>query len=468
MTGEVPSVPIFKPADVRDWTGGHWSALPHGDLTGVSHDSRTLQPGQLYIALEGDRFDGHDFVEEAFDRGAAGAMVKRGRMDSRLRQRPCLEVDDTLKSLQQMAASYRTSLPVKLIAVTGSVGKTTVKELLASIVSSRFSVFRTPGNWNNQIGLPLSLLSIDATHDIAVIEVAMNRPGEIALLSGLARPDWGVITPIGAVHMEAFDSVEGVVEEKGSMLKSLSPEGGWFVKREAPYFETLCRMTELKPVTFSLQRDADFKACYESESPARIRVQERNEPGGSFELPQPGVHQAENVLQAVAVARTVGLSYEAIRAGLQTYAALPMRWEKSYMDGITVINDAYNANPLSMRASLQAFAEQPVDGARWAVLGGMHELGEGEEKEHEMLGRFIAHIPGLQGLILVGKRAALMLRGIEKEKGCAHVECCREHGEAAQILARQCRRGDVVLLKASRGEALETVLTCWERIRRIA
>jgi len=445
-------MPDFSPKDLAVWTGGAWSRLPEIPLTSVTQDSRDLKPGALYVALPGARVDGHAFLEAAGELGAAGAVCERGRAVASL---PCLEVADPGVALQDMARGYRGTLGGLMIGVTGSAGKTTVKDVLATILARRGETCRTRGNWNNQIGLPLSMLSMEADDDFGVFEVGMNRPGEIAALSEILKPICGLVTSIGEAHLEKLGSVDAVAREKSALLAALPAEGVAVLDIDQPWADLFRdRAGKARQVTCSLESEADYIGRGVDGDRARLRVEDRRR-GVDFELtmPLPGVHMRRNVLQAVVVARECGLSPDEIREGLGDYSPAPMRWEQIRVGSRLVINDAYNANPLSMRSAIRTFGEMERPVEKWLVLGGMAELGPSEKELHRQVGEFADRFR-FRGIIGVGEKAEWICEAVRN----AEVWRVADREGAAEVVLRESGPGCGVLLKASRSEGLENVV----------
>ncbi|MBU4366881.1 MAG: UDP-N-acetylmuramoyl-tripeptide--D-alanyl-D-alanine ligase [Verrucomicrobia bacterium] len=455
-------MPNFDAREVAQWTGGKWCFGQPGAIAGVSTDSRTLCRGALFVALRGPLFDGHSFIGEAFARGAVGAVISENTCAMPRKDHPLLRVPDTAQALRDMAANYRRRIQVAIVAVTGSVGKTTVKEMVADVLARRLRVARTLGNWNNEIGLPLSLLAMEPETRIGVFELGMNHPGELASLCRMLQPDWGLVTTIGPVHLEFFESVEAIVAEKSTLLKSL-PSGGVAVLRcDEPYFEILRAAVPCRVITLALSGAADYIAS-PSDAQGQMEIRERaTGEACRLQAPLPGAHHAANSLYAAAVGRAHGLAWEEIRAALEEYRSPPMRWERQSVAGVTIINDAYNANPVSMAAALRTFTELPVAGGRWLVLAGMLELGPLEEQWHRDLGKSL--VPGpWAGIITVGSLGAVIAReAVNAGVSAARVFPCADHGAAAEVLGRCLQPGDAVLVKASRGQHLEQVLVLWK------
>lgn len=452
--------------EVSGWCRGQWDPAPPACVDAVSNDSRTIRAGSLYVAIEGERFDGHTFVRKAQEAGACGAIVKRDWVRDVAPGFPLLRVASPEQALREVASGYRLRVAPRCIGITGSAGKTTVKELTAQTVSASFRTARSVGNWNNQIGLPLSLLAMDPGTQVGVFELGTNHPGEIASLAAVLRPDWGIVTNIGAGHIEFFHSVQAIAEEKSALLQALPADGVAFLNCDGPWFELLRARTPCTVVTVSTCGPADYWLRERSPSNEALVVEERAS-GETFRfgLAVGGEAQAANALVAVAVARRLGLGRGVIEAALARRTEMSMRWQRSEVAGVQVINDAYNANPLSMRAALSAFAEERVVGRKWLVLGGMRELGAQAEAEHVALGRDVAAGPWA-GVVAVGDLGRMIARGAE-EAGFAvgNLHVCAGADEAARLIAASVLAGDGVLLKASRGERLEDVLKHWQAVR---
>ncbi len=446
----------FAGQELARWCRGVWTSAPSQPVVGLSIDSRTLRPGELYLALRGDRFDGHDFALEAVAAGAAGVVAAADAAGLEGLAGPVLRVADTKQALHDMAEGHRGTLEGTLVGITGSVGKTTVKEMLACMLAMAGPTAKTHGNWNNDIGLPLSLLDMASGDAFGVFEVGMNHPGELAPLCRLLGPRWGVVTPVGMAHKAFFDSVEAIAEEKATLVKSLPPDGGCVLNRDRAWFSELTAGAQCPVTTVSLRGGADYVArpgagsCEITETETGTTVE--------FKLSFSGSFMIENALFAVALARRLGVSWDLLQAGLGDFTPSGMRWERVEVEGVTVVNDAYNANPVSMRAALDAFAELDLPGRRWLVLAGMFELGDVERAEHLALGRVVAQ-GDWAGLVVVGERGRLIARGAQ-DAGMrdADMVWCKDAADAADAVRAKTRPGDGVLLKASRGEHLDEVL----------
>lgn len=451
--------PLLDPGRLADWSGGRWTCLPAEPIRAASNDTRLIGKGDLFAALSGEKADGHAFVKQAFDKGAAAALVRADW--SAPAGFPCLAVRDPLTALQAIAARHRESSDWRIIGITGSAGKSTVKEMTAALLESRWPTARTQGNFNNAIGLPLSLLTLaPGWHRCGVFEAGANHPGEIAALCEVLRPEWGVITNVGPVHVEFFKSVDGVAREKGALLQALPAAGLAFLNRDTPCFDRLAARSRCRVRTVSL---ADPDAALFAESifenkgtDQRIRVRE-GRAAHEIRLSVPGRHNATNALLAAAVGREMGLSWPEIDAVLVEFQPMAMRWQVQTAAGVMVINDAYNANPLSMAAALQTFRSTRCEGRKWLVLGDMRELGDHAEPEHDAVGEAVADGPWA-GLVAVGPLSA----GLAKKAIAAgfpekEVVCVEAAESAVAAIRARVKPGDAVLIKASRGVRLERV-----------
>jgi UDP-N-acetylmuramoyl-tripeptide--D-alanyl-D-alanine ligase len=455
-------IPSFDVDELARWSGGQWVSRPSRPLSAVVHDTRQVVPGALFVAILGARFDGHAFIGEAAQKGAGAALVSRDRCGEFASLNiPLLLVEDPACALRDIATGYRLKLGLPVIGVTGSTGKTTVKEMIARLLESAMPTARTKGNWNNEIGLPLSILAIPSESRAAVLELGISHPGEMAPLCGIARPDWGVITNVGPVHLEFFQSVEAIAREKGELFRSLPAGGTAVLSLDEPCFKLLHGLAPCRVVTTSLdpQSDADYVLVRASRQGGECVVADRIDAGTySFRLPLPGAHNRHNALLAIAVARGFGVTWDGIAAACEGLVAPPMRWECRDIGGFIIINDAYNANPVSMQASLRTFREWEGASRKWLALGDMLELGPGEIEAHRDIGRALADGPWA-GLVTVGVLGARMAEGaLAAGMSAELVQACGTVSEAAEYLKERMAKGDALLIKASRGKRLEDII----------
>ena len=426
---------------------------------GYSIDSRTLQPGDLFFAVRGDRLDGHDFVEAALAKSAVGAVVRKDHPEHDPAKTSLLAVDDPLVALQHLAAAVRRLWGKPLIGVTGSAGKTTTKEAIAHVLATRHRVLKSQGNLNNYFGMPLQLLKLEPEHELAVIEMGMSGAGEITELAKLARPDCGVVTMVAPVHLELFDSIAAIARAKYELIESLPACGIAVLNADDEYVSQFGRDFHGKVVTFGINKPCDVAA----------RHIEWHGPGGStFEivadgqqaaatLPLLGEHSIYNALAAVAVSLQYGISLPEAAGSLATLSAGEKRGEILSHAGATIINDCYNSNPKALDSMVRSLA-QLLAQRRVVIAGEMLELGPAAEAMHREAGRHMANC-GIDVLIGVRGLAKAMVEGASAAG--MHAEFVDTPNDAAEWLRREVKPGDVVLLKASRGVRLERALEVW-------
>jgi len=350
-----------------------------------------------------------------------------------------------------MAGGYRKKWVGTVVGITGSVGKTTVKEMCASVLEMLGKTHRTAGNYNNHIGLPLTMLRMPQDARYGVFEIGMNQVGEIGPLSDLLQPKIGIITDVGGVHLENFKSIEEIAREKARLAEQVDCSGMVILDRDSPWYTLLRRRVLAHVVTISLEGIADYVGRKVGDGVLEVN-------GYKFRMPLPGEHVMRNALRAIALGLELGLKPEEVATGLGRFKLPPMRWEKSTVRDIKIINDAYNANPISMRALVQTFSNLSGYGKKWVVLGGMSELGPSSDEEHALLGQYIDGL-NLDGVITVGALG----KGIVCHSGRPFFQC-NDAEEAAVVLKENLVAGDCMLLKASRSERLEQVLERFKEI----
>ncbi len=417
----------------------------------VSIDSRTLESGALFVALRGPRFDGHDYVAAAAGRGATGAMVAR-TLDVAL---PQLVVEDPRAALAALAADYRSRLHIPVVAVTGSNGKTTVKEMIGAILRETGSVLVTQGNLNNELGVPLTLLRIDADHAAAVVEMGANHPGEISRLSRMAMPTAALITNAGPAHLEGFGSVEGVAHAKGEIFEGLVAGGTAVINADDPYADLWRRLAGRgrRILSFGLGPDADVRAEAVTVQPDASSAFTLVTPQGSVPvtLPLPGRHNVLNAAAAAAAALAAGARPAAVRCALAGVRGAPRRLQvRAGRGGARILDDTYNANPGSLAAALDTL--QALPGVHWLALGDMGELGPGAAALHAEVGRR-ARAAGVERLYAVGE----LSRGAARAFG-AGAQVFADADALAAALGEALRPGVTVLVKGSRFMAMERVV----------
>ena len=430
--------------------------------TGYSIDSRTIQPGELFFAVKGERLDGHDFVHQALERGAVSAVVRKDFL-SRFPVKTCLlAVDDTLVALQTLATAVRRLWGKPLIGVTGSAGKTTTKEAIAHVLASRYRVLKSEGNFNNHFGLPLMLLKLQPEQEMAVIEMGMSHAGEIAALAKIAHPEIGVVTVVAPVHLEYFNSIADIARAKYELIEALPAGGTAVLNADDEYVSQFGRDFKGKIVLYGIQRPADVRADHveaQGTEGSAFDIVGNGERARAF-LPLLGSHNISNALAAVAVALDRGISLSAIVSALATLKPADKRGQVVQMGNVRVINDCYNSNPKALAAMVDALRSTPAK-RRIVVAGEMLELGPAGEEMHRSAG---VHIAGGNVDALVGVRGlARPMVEAALAKGM-RAEFVDTPEEAAEWLARETRDGDVVLLKASRGVKLEKALEKWKEL----
>jgi UDP-N-acetylmuramoyl-tripeptide--D-alanyl-D-alanine ligase len=421
-----------------------------------SIDSRTLQPGELFFAVKGERMDGHDFVQQALEKGAVAAVVRKDELARYAVKTGLLAVPDTLIALQTLGAAVRRLWAKPLIGVTGSTGKTSTKEAIAHVLSSRFRVLKSEGNFNNHFGLPLMLLKIEPEHEAAVIEMGMSHRGEIAALAKIAQPEIGVVTNVAPVHLEFFKSVAEIARAKYELIESLPAGGTAILNADDEYVSQFGRDFHGKVVRYGLHKTADVRA---------ENIESRGAAGSVFDvvagsvrertsLPLVGTHNIYNALAAVATGMERGLTLPEATRALATLTPADKRGAVVQVGNITVINDCYNSNPTALDAMVDTLAGMPAK-RRIVIAGEMLELGPSGEELHRRSGRHMAE-KGIDVLIGVRGLAQPM---VEAASGAGiKAEFVATPEEAGDWLLRESRDGDVVLLKASRGVKLERAL----------
>ncbi len=431
---------------------------PATSFARVCTDSRQLQPGDLFFALSGGKFDGHGFLDEVVRKGAAAAVIERNRAPAGWQGCPLIAVEDTRKALGRLAAQHRATFSLPVIAVAGSNGKTSTKELLASVLKQKLVTLWSEASFNNDVGVPLSLLRLEPAHQAAVLELGTNHPGELEPLINMARPHYGVLTNIGREHLEFFAGLEGVAREEGRLAELLPASGKLFLNGDDEWAERLALRTSASVVRVGFQEGNDWRASglRANKQGAAFHVDgPRAEFVGQYRIHLLGRHQALNALFAIAVGVELGLSRDEIERGLQECQPAKMRLQLWELNGVLVLDDTYNANPDSMLAALQTFQELPCKGRRVAVLGDMAELGSHSHGSHEELGRRAAEL-GIAQLFAVGQMAPVMAQGA-RGAGLNRVLEFGDVDAAAAAVKSFVRSGDVLLLKASRATRLERI-----------
>ena len=436
------------------------------DLT-VKHvftDSRNPDPGALFIPLVGERFDGHAFLNEALEGGAAGCFTQRER-ESYLPGKFYIKVGSTQKALRDLARHYKQKFRIPFVAVTGSVGKTTTKDMVAAVLGERFKVLKTEGNFNNEVGLPLTLLRLNSNHEICVVEMGMNHFGEIEYLSSIVEPDVAVITNIGDSHIENLGSRENILKAKCEIFSHMDPKKGYVILNgDDPLLEPLRASLPFQSVLVGTAEGLDYRATgVESDGEKSVRCHVRTPRSGfDVEIPALGNHMLYPTLTAAAVAEHFGMTGGEIARGVLRFAPTKMRMNiLKRGDGITILNDAYNANPQSMRAAVEVLSKSGGD-YKIAVLGDMFELGPFALTLHAGVGAYLGKA-GIDCLVAVGELAR-HIYDAAKDAMVPQVYWCETKEEAKPILAELVKPNSTILVKASRGMAFEELVDDLKRI----
>ncbi len=430
-------------------------ADPGRAVVRVCTDSRELQSGDLFVALSGDRFDGHGFVTEAVARGAVAAVVAQKEAE-RFPGIPLVVVSEPRRALGRMAGRYRSDFRIPVVAVAGSNGKTTTKELLGALLSGCFETLRSRESFNNDIGVPVTLLGLETRHVAAVVEVGTNHPGELAPLLRLACPRIGVLTHIGEEHLEYFGSLAGVVEEEGWVADLLPPDGLLVLPGDQPWSDAIVARTRARVIRTGYGPQCDWRVTRMTTDAdgTTFEVQcPRSDLSGDYRINLIGRHQVSNAVLALAVAAEFGLGRDELRRGLLECAPAKWRMNRWDFEGVQVIEDCYNSNPDSMLAALESLRAFPCSGRRVVVMGAMAELGVHTVRAHERMGRRVAEM-GIDRLLGVGEAASLSVDAA-REAGMAHAVAFDAVETAAASLRAYLRPGDCLLIKGSRSARLE-------------
>jgi len=457
------------------------STIEGGDeqrfFTGVSIDSRTTKAGDCFFAICGENFDGHDYVSDAFAKGAVCAVVSKDIATDKLASKTILEVDGTIKAFGDFARDYRRRCGFKVVAITGSAGKTTVRQIVYHVLSQKYNVFQAPRNFNNNIGLPLTLLGADPEHQIVIAELGTSHPGEIAYLTRIAQPDIAVITNVHPAHLEGFGSLQAITKEKLSIAQGLSDDGILIINADlvkwlnGSQLNYQLPITNNQVITFGKSGDSNFQAqdvtrasspCYHGQDGrgtfgfgSRFTIDDTE-----IYLPLPGPGNIENALAAWAVCKQFGLTIHDFAQGLKTLPSISMRAEVLQIGTLTVINDCYNANPASMKNALNILTSLGLKEGRRLVFicGEMAELGNQSEQLHTELGADIAGAR-VQLLIAVGTLAEIAAAAAQKTADYnLQVKCFDNTLSACNNLQEFIKDNDIVLIKGSRIAKLEMVV----------
>ena len=442
---------------IADWCGGKVSArFEHLRVSRMQSDSRKVRSGDLFVALKGAKADGHDFAETAINHGAVAALVSRPISE----KLPSIEVEDTLRAYGEIAAGYRKLTGVKVVGITGSVGKTTTKEMTASVLEAAYHTAKTEGNHNNNLGLPMTIMDMPENTEVAVLEMGMNHSGEMEYLSDIARPDLAIITNIGTMHIEHLGTREGILQAKLEIMRGMPDDGAGVFNGDEPLLWNIRAIGKHKKYYYGIENHAcDVTATDIVELDDGVRFVVHGF-GQQFELfvPMLGRHAVYNALAATTVGLLLGVKPEQIQARFSSFHNTGMRQKIYVKNGVTIIEDCYNAGPESTEAALDVLAGIKTDGRRIAVLGDMLELGNRSAAEHYRIGRIAA--AKVDMLYTYGTNSERMVAGAitggMKQKFVEHFDT---HEDLAHMLKMRARPGDVILFKGSRGMRMEKALS---------
>ena len=427
-------------------------------ISDVSIDSRKLKEGDLFFAIKGENFDGHNFVDEVISKGASAVVIERKYLEKfKDKNYPLVVVEDTTKALGELARIYRDKFNVKVIGLTGSNGKTTTKEMIAEVLSTKFKTLKTEGNLNNNFGVPLNLFRLQKSLQVAVIEMGINHFGEMKTLCEIANPDFGIITNIGTAHIEFLKNREGIAEEKGKLFKYLKEKNGFgFINSDEELIKQQTRGLK-KKLTFGFNSKADVRGkvlSLNNLAQPVLRVTYRNK-SVVINLPTFGIHTAQNALCAAAVGLKFGVSLRKIKSALESFKSYDKRMQVIDLDGYTIINDAYNANPDSMRMAIQTMKLMNGYFQKLAVLGDMLELGEYSEKYHRELAHYLKE-NGIQKVFFFGELTKSSFEeALKLELDAKHFD---DKKQIADEIKNILPEGSLILLKGSRKMKMEEII----------
>jgi UDP-N-acetylmuramoyl-tripeptide--D-alanyl-D-alanine ligase len=446
---------------IAEACGGRLSAAGGEECVDrISTDSRKVERGSLFVAIEGENFDGHKFLACAFEQGAWAALVEEKKIESGAKRWPLVITQgNTRKALGELARAYRKQFDLNAIAVAGSNGKTSTKELVAAVVRQKLECVWSEASFNNDIGVPLTLLKLERRHRAGIFEAGTNHPGELRPLLEMIAPNIGIITSIGREHLEHFGSIDGVLEEEGALAEILPGNGLLILNNESYGARQLMQRSRARVVTVGQSLESQWRIREAQASGTGMRFQmesQFSEYSGEYRINLWGMHQVINAAYAIVVGKELGLGRAEIQRGLDSSCASKMRLELKRIDSFLVLDDAYNANADSMRAAIETLEQFPCDGRRIAVLGDMAELGATANEAHEEIGRRAAE-GGIDWLMAVGQRSEIT-GSAARRAGLKNVVEIRDVDQAGEALKDVVQAGDIVLVKASRSSRLERVV----------
>lgn len=444
-----------KIKDVAAAVGGTLSGSADVPFKGVCTDSRQIQKGQLFVAIKGPRFDGHEFISDVIERGAAGVVISKNAQH----KVPTIVLNDTITGLGDLAKWWRLKFDVPVVAITGSNGKTTTKEMLSCILSSRGEILKTEGNFNNLIGLPITVFGWSEKHWAAVLEMGMNAPGEIARLAEIARPKVGIITTVTAAHLEKLKTVDAVAQAKGELFEKMGRDTIAIVNDEDPRIRKLGANFKGRVISFGMQNSSTVRFLHMEKigwDDVRLRISVDGEEI-KMSLPVPGIHNVMNAMSAIGAAYALGLNPKEAAARLMEFKSVGMRLERVQLgNGVSLVNDTYNANPGSWEAALKTVSVLKRAGRLIGVLGEMLELGLQTAALHQRAGELAAE-NGIEELFVWGEHASDVSAGA-RNKGLKNIHVFDDRKSLAKELGSCAKAGDIVLVKGSRGSKMDEVV----------
>lgn len=454
---EVNKMAIFTTEEVKQATGG----IVEPSLNGVTYldivtDTRQITKDCLFVALKGEKFDGHSFVKEAVKKGASAVVV-----DHKIQGVPCIVVEDTLKAYQDLAHFHRMRFSIPVVAITGSSGKTTTKEMVGAILSSQMNIVITEKNFNNEIGLPKTLLRLDESHEACVVEMGMRGFGQIEELAKIAQPTIGVVTNVGTSHIELLGSQEGIAKAKSELVRELPETGYAILNSDDPWVAAMEKMTDAHCVTYGQNPSSTVAAIEVSYRRNGMQCKAKLfDQLYAFFLPMVGIHNIYDALAAIAVGKLLGINEGKMQKALGDFTSLPMRQEIVNCGPLVLFNDAYNANPSSMAEAIRAVGH--LEGKRKiAMVGDMLELGDYTEKAHREIGELLA--AEQFDMVFAYGEASQYIAEAAKEGGVPVVVSSLSHDEIAEKYKEKAEKGDTVLIKGSRGMTMEKIAELIEK-----
>ncbi len=431
------------------------------EVTNVVIDSRKVEPGNLFVAIDGENVNAHQFIPDTIAKGALCVVSHEDPGDT---DYPCILVESTGQALLDIAKLYRDSFDVKVVGITGSVGKTSTKEMIAAVVSQKYKVHKTLGNFNNEWGLPLTIFQMDGSHEVAILEMGVNHFGEMRRLSSVASPDICVITNIGVAHLEFFKTREGILQEKSQMIQDMKSGGTIILNGDDDLLSQMEPVKGIAPVFFGTGENCQFRALDIQPlglKGTRLTIQLPSGDSFSCVIPVPGPHMVSNALAGAAVGFSLGLTPEEIRAGIESYTTLPGRNHLIQTESLTILDDCYNANPVSTRAAIDVLSLS--EGRKVAVLGDMGELGADELDLHHQVGTYAA-AKGIDLICGIGPMSKELVRGVTEADGSAEGLWFETKEDFLASMDSLIKKGDNVLVKASKYMKLPAIVEALKTI----